>query len=230
MIPDPHAPQRLQRFVAYQASELQAAYRKDASDAVAVLAKLRRGVGKAPTDDVTIFGLVIEPFLPRRPRAAASESAEREGTPSLYASYKDLPDEPTDVERSAFAALTLFALHQQSKRDEGMHRQHYSFGRSSRLLGRSTNAPDAVRTRFSALATATTWDETVHHARGLIQQFRQHTVHLDYGQFARDLLELRSAATADAVRARWGRDFYRIRHPKDDDGPADDATTTDETN
>ena len=193
--------ERLADHVAKRADRLQRAYLKDKSDAVAELAILRRGVSQKPGDDARLVGLTIA---------------------GLYPDPNGLPDDrPMPAELAAYAALTLFAVHQQSHRDKKMHDPKYSFGRSARLLGRRSGARDAVRARFTALATATTWDETTQHARGLIQQLRAHGIPLGYGQFARDLLDLQRSGSADRVRLAWGRHFYREHHPEDD---AEDAT------
>lgn len=198
--------ERLSDLVARRATALQTAYRHDVSAAVADLAILRRGVSQRPGQDARLIGLTIS---------------------GLYLETRGLPDEPTDAEHAVYAALTLFALHQQSHRDRSMHQTGYSFGRSARLLGRRTGARDAVRARFTAVATATSWDETLHHARGLVQQFRAQAVPLDYGRFARDLYFLRSPEGAERVRLVWGRDFYRVRHPEDDGDAAVTASEDD---
>ncbi len=186
---------RLSGYVGGKASALQDAYLRDDSDAVAALALLRRGIGLAPGAD------------PRLIRYTVAD---------LYLSPERLSDEPAPAEVAAYDALTLFALHQQSHRSQRMHRRDYSFGRSCRLLQKHTGARDAVRRRFTAVSTATTSEELLHHARGLIQQLRAEGIPLDYGRFALDLYRLRFPAAADRVRLSWGRDFYRTHHPEDD--------------
>lgn len=193
-------------FVAGRVNALQEGYLRDDARAVGDLARLRRGVAIPPGRDIELTGLAIG---------------------GLYDEDARLPDAPTAVEHAAYAAVTLYALHQQSQRGGRMHQAGYSFGRSARLLGTRAGADEAVRRRFTALGTATSWEETMHHARGLIQQFRAHDIPLDYARFARDLLFLRSNATADRVRNAWGRDFYRIKpvgRPEDaaDSGAGED--------
>lgn len=189
--------ERLRDHVATRAARLQKQYAENLSSAVAELALLRRGVSQKPGQDPRLIPLTIA---------------------DLHEDPLRLTDEPSDGEYAAYTALTLFALHQQSHRSASMHRIGYSFGRSARLLGKKSNAQDAVRRRFTAVGTATSWDEALHHARGLIQQFRAHGIPLDYGRFAADLLRLRVPRTADGVRLAWGRDFYRTNA---DDGEND---------
>ncbi|MGB4780267.1 type I-E CRISPR-associated protein Cse2/CasB [Microbacterium sp.] len=199
---------RVARFVDTKAYKLQQAYQRNASSAVADLARLRRGLGRRVGEDLDLIGLAL--------------ASDGENSPSLLDERERVGATPTAEEQSAFTAITLFALHQQSQRGASMHRAGYSLGRSARLLGKRVDR-DSVRTRFTALGTATTWDETVHHARGLIQQFRQHGIPLDYGRFARDLFDLRTGR-GDRVRMSWGRDFYRLADPDDTDTTHDAAT------
>lgn len=203
----PSITERLRAHVGRRAARLQDRYHANSSVAVADLALLRRGIAQKPGSDLRLVELTIA---------------------GLYPLEERLPDAPTAAEHAAYTALTLFALHQQSKRSTSMHNTDYPFGRSARILGRRTNARDAVRARFNAVATATSWEETVHHARGLISQFRAADVPLDYAQFAVDLLRLQSPASAERVRLTWGRDFYRV-DTDDDASPAEtgSANTSD---
>ena len=196
--------QRLADHVSKKATSLQQRYQNDERGAVAELAVLRRGVTKPLGSDATLVGLTVA---------------------GLYADPTKLPDTPQNAELAAYAALTLFAVHQQSHRNARMHQYGYSFGRSARLLGKQTNAAEAVRRRFTALATASSWDETMHHARSLVQQLRAHGIPLDYGQFARDLLSLQHLTSADRVRLTWGRDFYQVPRADDDNTPDDENDT-----
>jgi CRISPR system Cascade subunit CasB len=184
------------RFVNTRVTQLQQGYLQRRPAAVAALAQLRRGVGKPVGAIADLWQLTLE-GIPLPPRYG---------------------EEATTNERAAHTALTLYALHQQSRR-EGMHRPGHSIGAAARILTRRTPSPEATRRRFQALGTATTFEEVSHHARGLISQFRTLGIPLDYGQFADQLVGLLHPATADRVRLSWGRDFYR---------PAD-GERTDET-
>lgn len=195
---------RLREHVNSHAVRLQTEYRHDISSGVADLALLRRGVARQPGQDARLIPLTIAGL--QQNRLGLSD------------------DMPSDAEYAAFAALTLFAMHQQSHRSAAMHRAGYSFGRSARLVGKRSKAEDAARRRFTAVGTASSWNETLHYTRALIQQFRAFAIPLDYGRFAVDLLRLRSPRTADGVRLAWGRDFYRTK--PDDDHDADSAPDT----
>lgn len=177
------------QHVSRRLDALQRGYLENTSSAVAALAKLRRGVGKQPGDLI--------------------ELAEWTAPGLFIVDYDS--DEVTPEEQSAHAAMTLYALHQQSHRNEGMHRSGRSFGAAARelrlKLGERGEA--GVLRRFNAIGTATDSTELMRHARGLIQQFRTNDIWMDYALFADDLLKLMNPATAADVRNRWGRHFYR---------------------
>lgn len=187
--------ERVERFVDARVRALQGAYRAGTSGGVSDLARLRRGVGKEVGADLDLVGLALS--LPR-PIDPPVELLDRDPGDT---------GEPVPEERAVFAAVTLYALHQQSRREASMHREGHSLGHSVRLLQYRVES-GSLRRRFGALGTAGTWDETVYHARSLVQQLRQHAIPLDYGRLARDLYELQTGR-GDAVRLRWGRDFAR---------------------
>lgn len=165
---------------------LQRQYLANVSTAAAALAQLRRGLGRQPGDVPELWPIV------------------QDGLP-LPAKYGD---EPTRNEFAAYAALTLYAVHQQSQR-RGMHQPGQGLGAAVRVLSTKAGSEAAVRRRFEALGTATDFAEVVHHARGLISQLCTHTIALDYGRLADDLVRLQWPDSAAKVRLAWGRDFYQ---------------------
>lgn len=176
---------------------LQRAYteRRD-PEATAVLARLRRGVGKEPGE-----------------------------LPELWeVTFEDLPvpeydsDEPTPLERAVYTALTLYAVHQQSQ-SAPMHRQGSTLGAAVRQLRRQAASDEAVQRRFEALGTADSFREVVHHARGLITQLRGAGIPLDYGRLADDLYRLQDTRGRAAARVRlsWGRDFHAKQKNEEND-------------
>lgn len=171
------------------------------SGTTALLARLRRAVGKPPGWDPDLWELTLSEV----PGRAVS-------------------DAPTAEERAVHTALTLYAVHQQS-RPEPMHVRGHGLGRAVRSLASATQAESAVRRRFDAAATATSFDEEVHHLRGLVTQLRAHRVPLDYGLLADDLYQLQDPRKVDGVRLRWGRQYYRI---DSDDAAHASAHTTDQ--
>lgn len=164
-----------------------------AAPARAALARLRRAVTAAPGAAPAVWELTLG-LLP----------ADLLGT----------ADEPTPAETATHVAVTLYAVHQQS-RTERMHRPGVRFGAAARRLAylesqhTGTDVSEGVMRLVHALTTATDTAEAVHHLRALVSRMRSADVGLDYGRLARDLHDLQRPATVDRVRLQWGRDFHR---------------------
>lgn len=194
----------LRKHVGTAVERLQRGYQANQPAAVTALARLRQGVGKRPGTDPMLVELT---------------------TANLYPEGVPLPDAPTVREEAAYAAITLFAVHQQSKRAAGMHRPGVSLGAAARALPGSDSA-SGVQRRVTAIVSATSWESTVTHARGLIQLLRVEGVALDYGQLAEDLLTLQDPERAHWVRNRWGRDLFVAKHPEGADADAEADTAS----
>lgn len=160
------------------------------SSARAMLAKLRRGIGKTPGS-----------------------------MPELWeVTFKGLPQEltgkgqdPSTGEWAVHTALTLFALHQQGKdlKLQCMSKDGDSLGISLRKLVGDDEEEKRIKRRFDAASTANSMEEFSHHLRGLIQLLKAKAIPLDYPALAEDLFWLQLPNARDSVRLRWGRDFYR---------------------
>ncbi|PPH25478.1 type I-E CRISPR-associated protein Cse2/CasB [Rathayibacter toxicus] len=192
-------PSALAGFVTHRVEKLQWSYLSPhgghgRSTTVASLARLRRAVASAPGADPFVWAETLE---------------------GLPIEYQGSDGEATPAEHAAHAAITLYAVHQQSKAI-GMHQRDVSLGRAVARLAHRNPATDAhdsdkqspVLRRFLALGTATSFHETLHHARGLITQLRGASIPLDYGLLAYHLARLQRPSYADGVRLDWGRDYY----------------------
>lgn len=189
-------------FVDAQVSNLQnrflsTDYRDPA--AVAALARLRRGVGKEPGEVLDILEFTISPELRPGP----------DGEPGLE-------------EHAVHVAMTLFAVHQQS-RGERMHRRGRGLGVALRALhgGDQKSVPDPLVRRFRMLGTADSFPELSHHLRGAVQLLRVGGAPLDYGVLTDQLVTWQHGRRSE-VQLTWGRQFHRARRtgPPADDTPA----------
>lgn len=179
----------LRSYVTMKVNALQSRYCSDDSAAAASLARLRRAVTSSPGADSNVWGEIFEGMPP---------------------TLLGRGDTPSRQEVAAHTAITLFAVHQQSKRVP-MHQRGIGFGAAvQRLASLDHGSENAVMRRFQAIGTASDLNETAHHARSLITQFRAASVALDYGILAEDLSDLQLPSRADRVRLRWGREYYRI--------------------
>ncbi len=163
----------------------------------AQLAILRRGVGRTPGDIPEMWGLIF------------SDMDER---------LMSQTNGPTREEWAIYTAITLYALHQQSKciKEKNMHQsgEENRLGRAVARLIKNDEDRERVARRFNAFATASDMREAAHYLRGLIQLLRAAEIPLDYVHLATDLYFIQFPQSAPNVRLAWGRDFYRIK-PKD---------------
>lgn len=157
----------------------------------AVLANLRRGIGKAPGDLPELWGVFLQ---------------------DLPAELESRTGAPTNAEWAIYLALTLYALHQQGHPlpADSMHEPSVSLGKAVRKLVEPGEKPEdsSILPRFNALATAGTMPACAQHLRGVIQLLRAKAVALDYVQLAVDLFQLQKPTSAAQVRLRWGQDYY----------------------
>ena len=179
-----------------QVHRLQTGYLKDLPGAVATLAKLRRGAGKPVEAVPELVGLTID-----------------------HRFYERFPlDHPriSDAESAVHEALTLYALHQQSKREKGMHRRGRDLGGAVRRLMPPGDIDEPLRKRFIQAQTAQSLETRIDRLRGIVQLLRSDDLPLDYGLLADQLYDARTRAGAERVRRAWGRGFQAYRPGKDD--------------
>lgn len=185
------------RFVTQQVITLQELYvsgSQPTSYSRAALAQLRRGLGKPVGAIPDLLELTLDPN-------ATDPGTGPGGT---------WHDNPTPEEVAAHTALTLYALHQQSRRSR-MHAPGRPFGQAiGTLRFHKGEENEGVLRRFQALGTSDDIDELTRHAHSLISLLRVAEIGLDYGLFAEDLVRFQHPRRRDAVRLRWGRDFYRV--------------------
>ncbi|MGR6924575.1 type I-E CRISPR-associated protein Cse2/CasB [[Actinomadura] parvosata] len=171
-------------------SELQNGYLADRSIAVAALAQLRRGAGKLPEDVPELWGMA--------------------GTERLYSDQHLSEREALRAELALFAAITLYALHQQSK-PTPMHRAGAELGAAVRQLMPNGGLDEPIRRRFVRLGTATTPAVLTERLREVVILLRNASIWLDYGILARQLYQAQDPDGLRQVRQRWGRSFHSYR-------------------
>lgn len=162
----------------------------------ALLAQLRRGVGRMPGELPQLWGILLD-NLPE-------EMTRKNG-------------EPSKEEWAIYTALTLFALHQQGHDlpHKPMHCQGAKFGAAMARLVESPDDEERILRRFNMIATSGSIEELTNHLRGAVQLLRSKDIPLDYAQLAEDLLLYQNIRTQNHVRLRWGQDFYRERYNQD---------------
>lgn len=163
----------------------------------AMMAKLRRGIGKQPGELPELFEILLGDM-----------------PDELYGKG----DDPSYSEWAIYTALTLFALHQQGKEHPmsvgGKPDNKYAGNSLGAAVGylvkQDREREPAIKRRFDAVATSNEFTELAHHARSLIQLLKAGDVSLDYPHFAEDLFWYQFDEKRNKVRLHWGEDYYRI--------------------
>ena len=169
------------------------------------LAALRRGVSRSPGELPEIWELT---------RVEVPDGAG---------------DAPTWEEIAVHTAMTLYAVHQQS-RTEHMFSPGVGLGSAARrLIGSPDEENPSARARFNALVTSTTVAELRHHLRGFVSLLRARGFALDHAMLADDVLRFQQPGGARSVRLAWARQYYSLpaeSQPADGTIPASDTDST----
>ena len=170
------------------------------------LAALRRGVSRSPGELPEIWELT---------RVEVPDGAG---------------DAPTWEEIAVHTAMTLYAVHQQS-RTEHMFSPGVGLGSAARrLIGSPDEENPSARARFNALVTSTTVAELRHHLRGFVSLLRARGIALDHAMLADDVLRFQQPGGAKQVRLTWARQYYYSppaeSQPADGTVPASDTDST----
>ncbi len=220
---------------------LQAGYQQDAPAAVAAVARLRREAGRDVYGSPTGWGLNhLEALTRLREEERRKEEKRREGMPvpgRIFPSVRRADErEAESEERAVHLAVTLWALHQQSLRDEPMHVPGWPLGRSVRRLaqGKSGTRDHAepadaeknlgdgnrdeaepveevsptIRKRFVRIGTSTDVESLGIRLREMVLLLRASRIPLDYGLLADQLHRWQNENRRDDVRRAWGREFH----------------------
>ncbi|AOT61734.1 type I-E CRISPR-associated protein Cse2/CasB [Streptomyces rubrolavendulae] len=228
------------RAVSRTIGRLQSAYQRDVPGAVAAVARLRREAGRDGYASPTAWGLDhLETLAELREEQRTTESEEPGGTgpaPSYFVSSAHMRyrEQEQREDTAVHIAVTLWALHQQSLREEPMHRAQWSLGRSVRRLAhgrtgardheesygglsaapaaeRVEEASETVRQRFVRIGGASDTEVLATRLREMVLLLRSARIPLDYALLADQLLLWQDENRRDEVRRAWGRDFHR-RH------------------
>ncbi|MFC8247904.1 type I-E CRISPR-associated protein Cse2/CasB [Streptomyces chartreusis] len=194
----------------------QEGYLRDIPKDVAALARLRRGAGKKAAEVPDLWDLIDTSPL----------HAQAEGQRHL--SEMELGH----AEEAMHTALTLWALHQQS-RAARMHcatsrAWSTGLGASVRRLMPVGEIDEPVRKRLVRAGTAPDLTMLAQRLRDLVVLLRRADIPLDYALLAGQLYTFQWPDGPATVRREWGRSFHARRHTAEHDTPrADTASPSD---
>ncbi|MEV8034783.1 type I-E CRISPR-associated protein Cse2/CasB [Streptomyces sp. NPDC086182] len=187
---------RVAELAAAQITGWQEGYLNDRPTAVAALARLRRGAGRAAADLPDLWTLIDTSPLHTRVEGVRPLGEE----------------ELVRAENAVHVALTLWALHQQS-RGSRMHRPHAprrpaGLGAAARRLMPPGGIDEPVRKRLVRAGTAADLTTLSQRLRELVVLLRRADIPLDYGLLAGQLYAWQRPGGDGAVRREWGRSFH----------------------
>jgi len=192
----------LAAYIYHTVGKLQDGYKDNSSWAKERLATLRHVTNRSIGDSPETWDVLYDESFPE--------------------SLIGMGQNPTRGEQAAFLTLTLYAVHQQSKRvsTETNHeggRRPPPVGTAVREFATATGTElfdSSLYRRFTAMVQSQTIEGVAHHLRSLIKLFRtQDSILLDYGALAKDLYYFQDPGRRKAVQLNWARQLYQSPIP-----------------
>lgn len=152
----------------------------------AILAKMRRGIGKEPGELAELWWIIFE----------------------------ELPEEligknkASSVEWAIYTSLTLYALHRQGG-DKAAHCDGVSLGTATSNLIKSENDIERILNRLNLVVTANSPQDLAYYLKSVIQLLKNENILLDYALLAKHIYLFLISTTSNTIKLDWGRDFYR---------------------
>lgn len=185
-------------YVGQKIARLQDAYLGGGSWAKASLAQLRKAAGAKPGANPGTWAI------------------EFEGMPEALAGRGSAPSEG---EWAVHLALTLYAVHQQS-RSTKMFRESvpengelFGLGNDARRLALTNEGEELelgqMPSAFAALVATESIQRVGYYARQVVHRLSRADISLDYVRLARQLYAFQKPYLRDGVRLEWGREFAR---------------------
>lgn len=153
------------------------------------LAQLRKGIGKRPGELPELWGMIFKDL----PEKLMSKSVQ-----------------PSYAEWAIYISLTLFAVHQQGNGEAVFSNEDdFRLGRAVRKLVHSEDDEERIQFRFRLVALSDDMEELSYRMKTIVRLLSAENIKLNYADLAADLYSFQFESAADAVRLKWGQDFYR---------------------
>ena len=181
---------------AYMHKTLEEIFGLREADFRSTMASLRRGVGREPGEIPELLGQLLL---------------------SMPEEMMDSSGRATAELRACYAALTLFAMHQQGhSQTERMSKEDASLGSAVAHLITNEEEFSRVQRRFNMMATSDDLNELQYHFRTIVRMLSDKSLPVDYVTMAEDFYRYQFMDNRPAVRLKWGQDFYRTVNKKED--------------
>ncbi|MFE7464237.1 type I-E CRISPR-associated protein Cse2/CasB [Streptomyces sp. NPDC057499] len=213
---EPSVRELVERATHAYIAQLQPRYFNDDPAAVAELARLRRGAGRRAHEVQDLWGIGALENL-------AESLAKKSKKPS------DARRE--NAEEAVFLASTLWALHQQSRRDHRTHTRGKDLGGAVRALirlkesARTDEEESTLRKRLVRVGTAESLQSVAVRLREIVMLLRAQSepLSLDYARLAGQLYRWQDRNARAGVQREWGREFHLAAGPRAKKGKTTDA-------
>lgn len=177
------------RVMANILSEL--VYLLDTPYGKAVLANLRKSIGKPITQTVDIWAFVFE----KMPENFLSKNGE-----------------PTREEKAIITTLQLYALHKQglneNVNDMTAEKRYENIGTALKNL-RHEDDKKAIDRRFNTMITSCEFSEITYYLRQMIKILKSRSnCKINYAKLAEDLSNLQDKYKFEKVRFNWAQSYY----------------------
>jgi len=168
----------------------------DETKTKAELAELRHGIGLAPGEKPSLWGMLFENF-----------------PEEFYGKFGN----PSKEEWAIYDALTLYALHQQGHdiKKENMNVKGVSLGIAAAKLvlaeGGTDDDRERVSKRFNQIALAVDVEMLTYYLRTFIPLLRTNGIGIDYIMLAQDIYWYQTENGRNSVKLKWGQDYYSLK-------------------
>jgi CRISPR system Cascade subunit CasB len=170
---------------------LQKQFLDDRGEAVARVARIRRGAGRDPGQMPDLWGIT--------------------GVENLdIADWSQRQAERAEV--ALYSAVTLWALHQQSHHEAPMYvRPGPGLGAAVAKLMPDGDIDEPIRRRFVRIGTSSSPQMLSQRLRDIVTLLRRDAIPLDYAELADQIHAWQEPARRAEVRRAWGRSFHAVR-------------------
>lgn len=157
----------------------------------ALLADLRKGIGKHPGSQPRIWGFLLQD-MPE----------------NLTGRY----GEPSYAEWAVYTTFTMYSLHQQGKdicTNDMDCKESKSLGKAMAEVVHTEEDQDRIIRRLNTLITSQDFTGMSFYLKSIIQVLRKEGISLNYIELGKDLYLLQFPDLKQKICFKWGEDFYR---------------------
>lgn len=162
----------------------------ETSEGKAILSDIRKSVGKSTGESMEVWKILFE---------------------NMPEEFLGRSENLTHEEKSILAAIQLFAIQQQGKKESCNSTEVDDMGSSLACL-RSEDESISVDRRFNIMITSENFEKLIYHLRQMVKLLssREKEAKANYPKLANDLYWF-SRGDRNQVRVKWARSYYKYK-------------------